>query len=159
MAGEGTQERAVPHRDRGPARVGEDPCHGARDDSGKTLLDDEWYHPGRPWTIQRARRALSDALDKLDLPEYVRFHDFLRYFVSLLIASGLDLKIVQTRLRHASAKTTLGTYSHLRPDRNKTSSAAVAAVYKGGRKSWGREWLDQARQLRPQLRTRPRWGM
>lgn len=31
------------------------------------------------------------------------------YFASLLIASGLDVKVVQARLRHASAKTTLDT--------------------------------------------------
>jgi hypothetical protein len=32
--------------------------------------------------------------------------------------------------RHASAKTTLDTYGHLWPDRDDTSRAAVAAVYK-----------------------------
>ena len=34
---------------------------------------------------------------------------------SLLIASGADVKVVQARLRHASAKTTLDTYGHLWP--------------------------------------------
>lgn len=51
-------------------------------------------------------------------------------FASLLIASGLDVKVVQARLRHASAKTTLDTYGHLWPDRDDTSRAAVAAVYR-----------------------------
>jgi integrase len=41
-----------------------------------------------------------------------RDHDLPRYFASLLIASGLDVKVVQTRLRHASAMTTLNTYGH-----------------------------------------------
>jgi hypothetical protein len=35
------------------------------------------------------------------------------YYASLLIASGADVKIVQARLRHKSAKTTLDTYGHL----------------------------------------------
>ncbi|MDQ3480986.1 MAG: tyrosine-type recombinase/integrase [Actinomycetota bacterium] len=43
----------------------------------------------------------------------VPVHDFRNYFASLLIASGLDVKVVQARLRHASAKTTLDTYGHL----------------------------------------------
>lgn len=47
------------------------------------------------------------------LPEVFRFHDLPRYFASLLISSGLDVKVVQARLRHASAMTTLNTYGHL----------------------------------------------
>lgn len=50
------------------------------------------------------------------LPDGFRFHDLRHYFASLLIASGADVKTVQARLRHASAKTTLGTYGHLWPD-------------------------------------------
>lgn len=34
----------------------------------------------------------------------------------MLIASGADVKAVQARLRHASAKTTLDTYAHVWPD-------------------------------------------
>lgn len=105
----------------------------ACDGNGKTFLDDEWGNPGSPWTIQR---ALRDARDKIDLPDDFRFHDLRHYFASLLIASGLDVKVVQTRLRHASAKTTLDTYGHLWPDRDNTSRAAVAAVYKERKKSW-----------------------
>jgi hypothetical protein len=37
------------------------------------------------------------------------------YLASLLIASGGDVKVVQARLRHASATTTLDTYAHLWP--------------------------------------------
>lgn len=47
---------------------------------------------------------------------------------SLLIASGLDVKVVQARLLHASAKTTLDTYGHLWPDRDDTSRAARMAT-------------------------------
>lgn len=45
-------------------------------------------------------------------PEF-RFHDLRHYYASLLIASGSDVKVVQARLRHASAKTTFDTYGHL----------------------------------------------
>jgi integrase len=41
---------------------------------------------------------------------------------------GIDVKAVQARLRHASAKTTLGTYGHIWPDRDESTRAAVNAV-------------------------------
>jgi len=44
------------------------------------------------------------------LPEGFRFHDLRHCLASLLIASGSDLKVVQARFRHASAKTTLAVY-------------------------------------------------
>ena len=50
------------------------------------------------------------------------------YYASLLIASGLDVKVVQARLRHASAKTTLDTYGHLWPDSDDSTRAAIATV-------------------------------
>jgi len=36
--------------------------------------------------------------------------------------------MVQVRLRHAAAKTTLDTYGHLWPDRDESTRAAVDAV-------------------------------
>ena len=66
------------------------------------------------------------ARGKVDgLPAGFRYHDLRHYFASLLIASGADVKTVQARLRHASAKTTLDTYGHLWPDRDESTRAAV----------------------------------
>jgi integrase len=62
------------------------------------------------------------------LPEGFSFHDLRHYFASLLIASGADIKTVQARLRHATATTTLDTYSHLWPDADESTRTAVAAV-------------------------------
>jgi hypothetical protein len=56
------------------------------------------------------------------------FHDLRHYFASLLIAQGLDVKVVQKSLRHSSAKTTLDTYGHMWPDKEETARAAVAHV-------------------------------
>jgi integrase len=63
-----------------------------------------------------------------DLPAGFRYHDLRHYFASLLIASGADVKTVQARLRHASAKTTLDTYGHIWPDRDESTRAAVESV-------------------------------
>lgn len=66
-----------------------------------------------PWVIERAVR---DAREQVDgLPEGFRFHDLQHYFASMFIVQGLDVKVVQARLRHASAKTTLDTDGHLWP--------------------------------------------
>jgi integrase len=69
------------------------------------------------------------ARDKIDgLPEGFRFHDLRHYLASLLIASGADIKTVQARMRHATARTTLDTYGHLWPDADESTRTAVGAV-------------------------------
>jgi site-specific recombinase XerD len=79
-----------------------------------------------PWAIERAIRTARKKVP--GLPEGFRFHDLRHYLASLLIASGADVKVVQARMRHASAKTTLDTYGHLWPDADESTRAAVGAV-------------------------------
>jgi len=62
------------------------------------------------------------------LPAGFRYHDLRHYFASLLIANGADVKTVQARLRHGSAKTTLDTYGHLWPDKDESTMAIVDSV-------------------------------
>ena len=79
-----------------------------------------------PWVVERAVRAARGRVD--GLPAGFRFHDLRHYFASLLIASGANVKVVQARLRHASATTTLDTYSHLWPDSDDATRTAVEAA-------------------------------
>lgn len=102
-----------------------------------------------PWQLDRAVRAARTALKARAeeaeqrpkakpadieaararaLPEGFRFHDLKHFYASLLIASGADVKVVQARLRHASAKTTLDAYAHLWPDTEESTRAAVGAA-------------------------------
>ncbi len=84
---------------------------------------------GRQTSTAAIERAIRLARVKIDgLPENFRFHDLRHYFASLLIASGLDVKLVQHRLRHSSAATTLDVYSHLWPDTDESARSAVGAV-------------------------------
>ena len=62
------------------------------------------------------------------MPEGFRFHDLRHYLANLLIASGADVKVVQARLRQASATTTLNVYAHLWPDADESTRTAVGAV-------------------------------
>lgn len=79
-----------------------------------------------PWQLQRAFRAARARVDSL--PDGFRFHDLRHFYASALIASGADVKIVQTRLRHASAKTTLDVYAHLFPDSDDSTRAAIGDI-------------------------------
>ncbi|MFI0482235.1 tyrosine-type recombinase/integrase [Actinomadura sp. 9N215] len=106
----------------------------------ETLMTNAWAQQLSPWTLERHMRAARDKVradaekarkmgkDVTDIPADFRYHDLRHYFASLLIASGADVKTVQARLRHASAKTTLDTYGHIWPDRDESTRAAVEAV-------------------------------
>jgi len=93
---------------------------------GETLLTGRDGGQLPPWALERAVRSARAKVD--GLPEGFRYHDLRHYLASLLIASGADVKTVQARLRHASAKTTLDTYGHLWPDRDESTRAAIDAV-------------------------------
>lgn len=93
---------------------------------GETVLTDIYGAQLGPWTLERAVRSARAKV--LGLPPGFRFHDLRHYLASLLIASGSDVKVVQARLRHASAKTTLDTYGHLWPDSDDSTRAAIDAV-------------------------------
>lgn len=93
---------------------------------GEWMLGNVWGEQLAPWTLERAIRAARDKVP--GLPPTFRFHDLRHYLASMLIASGADVKVVQARLRHASAKTTLDTYAHLWPDADESTRAAIDAV-------------------------------
>jgi integrase len=80
-----------------------------------------------PWTVERSFQRARDRVP--DLPDGFRFHDLRHFYASALIAAGMDVKTVQVRLRHASAKTTLDTYGHLWPDRDESTRAAIEAIF------------------------------
>ncbi|KQY58889.1 integrase [Aeromicrobium sp. Root495] len=71
------------------------------------------------------------ARKRAGLPEGVTFHDLRHLYASLLIRHGESVKVVQARLGHADASETLNTYSHLWPDSDDTTRAAVDAAFEG----------------------------
>jgi integrase len=94
--------------------------------SGPTVMTNELGRQLPPWALERAIRTARAKVD--GLPDGFRFHDLRHYLASLLIAAGADVKVVQTRLRHASATTTLNTYAHLWPDADESTRAAIGDV-------------------------------
>lgn len=70
---------------------------------------------GSPWTAQ-AWRTVWERVRKEAGLEGVRTHDLKHTGISLAIASGADIKVVQQMAGHASAKVTLDVYAHLFED-------------------------------------------
>ena len=93
---------------------------------GETLLTGADGGQLSPWALERAVRTARKKVE--GLPAGFRYHDLRHYFASLLIAHGADVKTVQARLRHGSAKTTLDTYGHLWPDKDESTKAVIDAV-------------------------------
>ncbi len=63
--------------------------------------------------------------DRASLPATTGWHELRHFYASLLIAAGESVKVVQSRLGHATADETLNTYSHLWPDTEDRSRTAV----------------------------------
>ncbi len=51
--------------------------------------------------------------DSVGIPDTFVFHDLRHTQASLMLAAGVDLKVIQKRLGHADFATTANTYSHL----------------------------------------------
>jgi len=94
--------------------------------SGETLLVNELGQQLGPWVLERAIRTARAKVP--GLASTFTYHDLRHYFASLLIAGGADVKVVQARMRHASAKTTLDVYGHLWPDSDDSTRAAIDVV-------------------------------
>jgi integrase len=73
----------------------------------------------------RGRLRFGERLDVVDIQRAPHLLE-----MRLQIASGLDVKVVQRCVRHASAKTTLDTYGHMFPDKEESARAAVSEVLK-----------------------------
>jgi len=65
------------------------------------------------------------AARRAGLPRWATPHDLRHYFASVLIRSGASVKVVQARLGHSSAKTTLDVYGHLFADEEDRTRAAI----------------------------------
>lgn len=75
-----------------------------------------------------AHPELGTAWTKAKLPAWATPHDLRHFYASVLIRSGASVKVIQTRLGHSSAKTTLDVYGHLFPDEEDRTRTAVDAM-------------------------------
>lgn len=81
-----------------------------------------------PITRQLFAKIWRTTVIRAGLPREITYHSLRHYYASLLIRHGESIKTVQERLGHSSAVTTLNTYSHLWPDSDDRTRAAVDDV-------------------------------
>ena len=65
-------------------------------------------------------------------PPSISFHGLRHSHASALIASGIDALTVSRRIGHASPVVTLGIYSHLFKETDKTAASAIEAALRTG---------------------------
>lgn len=75
--------------------------------------------------------VFANGLRRAGLPEWPTPHDLRHFYASTLIRSGASVKVVQVRLGHSSAKTTLDVYSHIFPDDEDRTRLAIDAAFSG----------------------------
>jgi integrase len=88
---------------------------------GPTLVTNGRGQPVGPWIVERA-------VDRVRQVDELHFHCLRHHLATLLIASGCDVKTVQARMRHASARTTLDVYAHQWEEREQKDDPARAAI-------------------------------
>lgn len=96
-------------------------------ESGLIFTNDQ----GEPISRTRFSEVWRRAVATAEL-EGAKFHNLRHFYASLLIRHGESVKVVQSRLGHASAAETLDTYSHLWPDSEDQTRAAVDSVLGAG---------------------------
>ncbi len=74
-------------------------------------------------------QVFANAIRKADLPSWATPHDLRHFYASTLIRSGASVKVVQARLGHSSAKTTLDVYGHLFPDEEDRTRQAIESAF------------------------------
>ena len=94
---------------------------------GEYVVNDGFGNPVKPFTIERAVRRARVKVE--GLPETFTHHDCRHHYASLLIAGGADIKTIQARMRHASARVTLDVYGHLmEPEDDSTRDLIAGAM-------------------------------
>ncbi|MED4676802.1 site-specific integrase [Bacillus nitratireducens] len=69
---------------------------------------------GTPINPANVRRSLNALIKKAAVPR-IRFHDLRHTHATLLLAKGVNVKVISERLGHSNIKITLDTYSHVLP--------------------------------------------
>lgn len=77
------------------------------------------------------RRHLRPILKRAELPQTFNLYSLRHSCATLLLASGVNPKIVSERLGHASIVLTLDTYSHVLPDMQQSASDKLEKILFG----------------------------
>jgi integrase-like protein len=107
----------------------DDPAlYGAEQDPAIVVRVEPVAEPTAVAQVQYLRLVAVGLIVDLVQGDALYFHCLRHHLASLLIHSGCDVKTVQARMRHSSAKTTLDVYGHMWPERDETTRTAIGGV-------------------------------
>jgi integrase len=84
----------------------------------------------RPLHPEAVSKLFENRVGRGDLPK-IRLHDLRHSHCAHLVAAGLNVKLISTRLGHASVAFTLDRYGHLLPAAGAGAATAIAALVDG----------------------------
>jgi integrase len=95
---------------------------------GKPIQRGAW---SKAWetAVRKVDAFLVSSGSETSMPDEATMHGLRHFYASVLIAAGESVKTVQKRMGHAKPSITLDTYSHLWPEAEDTSRAAVEAIF------------------------------
>lgn len=119
----GTAELLEQHRAEAEARA--EMCGTTLDPEGFVFSHEA--DGSRPWRPHSVTRRFNTVRARVGLDD-VRLHDLRHYVATRLIAAGVDVRTVATRLGHASPTTTLNTYSPFVPETDREAAEMLAGL-------------------------------
>lgn len=99
--------------------------------SGCGVRDDDWVFAqpdGSPLHPTRFTRVFHRRAAATDLPP-IRLHDLRHTWATLAMRAGINPKIVQERIGHASVAITLDLYTHVDHAQHDQAARAVTALF------------------------------
>ncbi len=82
---------------------------------------------GRPLGARDVLKMFKAALRRAGLPD-VRFHDIRHSAATMMLLQGENIKVVQSRLGHATAQITLDVYAHALPSMDRDAASRLDAL-------------------------------
>jgi len=112
--------------------------HRTRQLEQKMAAGSEWKEGGLVFTTslgtpidpRNVKRRLDSILDKAKLPHF-RIHDLRHFCASLLLAQGVELKVVSQILGHTQIRVTADIYTHVLPQTQKAAIDLLDSLLTG----------------------------
>ena len=104
---------------------------GEKELFGREYLDSDYvmrWEDGRPIGPDYVSKKFRKILKKYNM-RIIRFHDLRHSCASLLIANGVDMKVVQAILGHSDFSTTANIYAHLTNKAELTALTTVSKIF------------------------------
>jgi integrase len=82
---------------------------------------------GTPINPENLKRTFQRLIKEADVPS-IRFHDLRHTHATMLLASGINPKVISERLGHSNIKTTLDIYSHVLPSMQEEAANQIETL-------------------------------